>query len=471
MLQTAGCGFGYLALQAICAEQAKAAEQSPVAAGSPSTSGGALAPRTPHHRPRAKRVIMLFMHGGVSHVDSFDYKPQLAKHDGKDIPLKLPNNLSKGIKKTVMGPQWKFKQRSESGLWISDLFPHIAQHADDLCVINSMHTKGQSHGQAVMMLHTGSDNLVRPSVGSWVNYGLGTPNSDLPGFVSLTPPRGHGGPRNYGAAFLPAAYQGTPIGHSGENASKAQIRYLTNDSVTPDAQRDQLDLLQAMNRDHLQRAGSAQGDPQIEGVIESYELAFRMQAEAPKVLDIDGETKATNDLYGIGVQPTDNFGRLCLMARRLSESGVRFVQVSTPYKWDQHGGLKKGHERNAAEVDRPIAGLLTDLQSRGMLDDTLVIFATEFGRTPVIEGSTGRDHNPQGFSIWLAGAGTKGGFQYGATDEFGYYAVQNKVHMHDLHATVLHMLGLDHERLTYRYAGRDFRLTDVYGRVVSELYA
>ena len=335
-----------------------------------------------------------------------------------------------------------------------------------------MHTDGQSHGQAVLKLHTGAQNLTRPSLGSWLVYGLGTENQSLPGFVTICPPRGHGGSLNYGNAFLPASHQGTAIGHAGTPAANAHIRDIVNEKLTPEQQRKRLDLLQAMNRAHQERAG----DDRLEAVIGSFELAFRMQSTVPRLTDLSNESDATKALYGIGEKPTDDFGRQCLLARRFAEAGVRFIQVSHSFKWDQHDGLKKGHESNAREVDRPIAGLLADLKARGLLKDTLVLWGGEFGRTPVTDAlrtsaESGRDHNPQGFTMWLAGGGVRGGQTYGATDEFGYHAVEDKVHMHDLHATLLHTLGLDHEKLTYRHAGRDFRLTDVYGRVVKEILA
>jgi hypothetical protein len=365
-----------------------------------------------------------------------------------------------------MKSPWKFARHGESGLWMSELLPHTAKRVDDLCVIRSLHSRGQSHGQAVCMLHTGSDNFVRPSVGAWVSYGLGTENQRLPAFVSISPPSGHGGPRNYGAAFLPAAHQATTIGRSGR-LGDARIENLSG-SADLDEQRRQLDLIQSLNRDHLEAAGV---DSQIEGAISSFELAFRMQQTAPEVLDLAREPEHIQKQYGVGAKETDNFGRQCLLARRLAEAGVRYIPVSTGNVWDQHSNLKSGHERNALATDRPIAALLADLKQRGMLDETLVVWGGEFGRTPIVQGANGRDHNPQGFTMWMAGGGVKGGFAHGNTDEYGYYAVENRVAMHDLHATILHLLGLDHEKLTYRHAGRDFRLTDVYGNVVREVIA
>ena len=429
-------------------------------------SSNPLAPNTPHIPARAKRVIFLFMHGGPSQVDTFDYKPLLQRSHGKDLPFDSAKNID-AIPKLMKSP-WKFRQRGESGLWASDLLPNIAQHMDDLCVIRSMHSRGQSHGQAVCMLHTGSDNLVRPSLGAWVSYGLGTENPNLPSFIALGPASGHGGPRNYGTAFLPAIHQGTAIGRNGKPGN-AQFPNLKSQQTTA-AQREQLDLLQAMNREHLARAVR---DQQIAGAIESVELAYRMQRTAPQVMDLSKESKTTQELYGINQKETENFGRQCLLARRLAESGVRFIEVSTGNAWDQHSKLVAGHTKNGLATDKPIAGLLTDLKQRGMLDDTLVVWTGEFGRTPIVQGkpgpNAGRDHNPQGFTSWLAGGGVKGGMAYGNTDEYGYYAVEDRVHMHDLHATILHLLGLNHEQLTFRYAGRDFRLTDVAGHVVQPI--
>jgi hypothetical protein len=447
-LQTAACGFGALALNGIAT--------------------AASLPRGLHHTPRAKRVIFLFMHGGPSQVDTFDYKPKLQQMDGKKLPFAPAKNLdpSSTSQAKLLGSPWKFSQHGEAGLWGSELFPEVSKRLDDLCVIRSMQSKGQSHGQAVCMIHTGADNFVRPSIGSWISYGLGSENADLPAFVSISPPATHGGPRNYGSAFLPAAHQGTTVGRAGKLGKDASFRFLdaSGDSA---GQMRKLDLLQAMNREHFERTRHAP----VEGMIQSMELAFRMQREAPGVMDIENEPAHIKALYGIGDGVTDNYGRQCLLARRFAESGARFIQVSTPNVWDQHSDLIKGHTKNAAAVDRPIAGLLTDLKQRGLLEDTLVVWGGEFGRTPIVQGANGRDHNPQGFTMWLAGGGVKSGIAYGETDDFGYYAVKDKVHMHDLHATILHLLGIDHLKLTYRYAGRDFRLTDVYGEVVNGIFA
>jgi hypothetical protein len=461
MLKTAGAGFGYLALAALSAEHSLAAQ-----AKRPAPTAEPLAPRPGHHKARASRVIFLFMHGGPSQVDTFDYKPRLQRDHGKDLPF-APSQGVGALSRKLMASPWQFARHGQGGLWVSELFPLTARHADQLCVLNGMHTEGVTHGQATLKLHTGAIALPRPSLGSWVVYGLGTENRSLPGFVTICPPRGHGGVRNYGNAFLPAVFQGTALGSAGRSASRATFRHIANRHQSPAQQRRQLDLLQAMNTDHLRRSD---GDDRIEGVIKSYELAFRMQAVAPRVTDLGAETPLTRALYGIGDQATNDFGRQCLLARRFAEAGVRFVQVSHSFKWDQHHSLRKGHAANAREVDRPIAGLLTDLQARGLLEDTLVLWGGEFGRTPVTEGKDGRDHNPYGFTVWLAGGGVKGGLAYGATDEFGYHAVKGRVHMHDLHATLLHLLGLDHEQLTYRHDGRDFRLTDVAGRVVKDIF-
>lgn len=414
-----------------------------------------------HHPARVKRVVFLFMHGGPSHVDTFDYKPSLQKSDGEPLPFEAPPNLD--AKPVLMKSPWKFAQYGESGQWVSELLPHLASKADDLCVIKSMYSRGQSHGQAVSMMHTGSDNLVRPSVGAWVSYGLGPENPNLPAFVSIGPSSGHGGPRNYGAAFLPTEHQATTIGRQGKLSQNATIEHLMGADEPAIRQKRRLNLIQEFNRSHLERVGQ---DGEIHGVIEAYDLASRMQMVAPSVLDLSGETETTQSLYGLHTKETENFGRQCLLARRLLEAGVRYVELSTGNVWDQHGGLREGHEKNSLATDKPIAALLTDLEARGMLEDTLVVWGGEFGRTPTVQGSNGRDHNPQGFTVWLAGGGVKRGLSYGATDEFGYFAQQDRVHVHDLHATILHLLGLDHERLTYRYAGRDFRLTDIAGNVV-----
>ena len=418
----------------------------------------------PHVPPRAKRVIFLFMHGGPSQVDTFDPKPMLDRHDGQPLPFELPPNID--AKPTLMKSPWPFRQRGRSGLWVSDLLPQMAGEADSLCVIRSMHTRGQSHGQAVGMVNTGSDNLVRPSIGAWISYALGSGHPDLPAHVAISPATAHGGPRNYGAAFLPAKHQATVVGRNGKFGD-GQIPYLDG---PPDAGGvdGRFELVRRLNRRHLERVGR---DREIEGAIEAVDLASRMRHAAPDVFDLDRETDGTRREYGVGEQATDSYGRGCLLARRLAEAGVRFITVSSGQVWDQHGNLQSGHQKNADATDRPIAALIRDLKRRGLWDETLLIWGGEFGRTPVVQGSNGRDHNPQGFTMVLSGGGLKAGFAYGETDEFGYHARQNRVHMHDLHATVLHLLGIDHQRLTYRYAGRDFRLTDVYGKVVHDVIA
>jgi hypothetical protein len=467
LLKSVGCGFGYLALASLAAEQA--------AAGSGAVNP--LVPLSPHFPAKAKRVIFLFMQGGVSQVDSFDHKPQLIRDHGKSLSFDdarvIANSGMRDSTQRVMQPLWKFSQHGQSGHWASDLFPEINQHVDDLCFIHSMHTEGVAHGPATLFLHCGSTNTIRPSMGSWVTYGLGTENANLPGFVSIAPSAGNGGARNYGSAFLPAAYQGTALGKAGAPVSTAAIHNLGNSSRSAEARRRQFDLLRALNTEQLR---TTPGDSELEAVVSSFELAWRMQSHAPDVLDLLREPSETHSLYGIGDPRTDNFGRQCLMARRLCEAGVRFIQMTygdstANPAWDQHSDLPK-HAVHARAVDRPIAGLLTDLKRRGLLEDTLVWWGSEFGRTPYAEkNGTGRDHNPGGFAVWLAGAGVKPGFAFGSTDELGHLAVQDKVHMHDLHATILHLLGLDHEKLTYRYSGRNFRLTDVDGRVVRELLA
>ncbi|MFO0889237.1 MAG: DUF1501 domain-containing protein [Isosphaeraceae bacterium] len=465
ILKSAGCGFGYLALAGLAARSD---------AGTP---GNPLAPKPPVLPARAKRVIFLFMQGGVSQIDSFDHKPRLAREDGKMMPFVdsrlLANTGMGGSTQRVMRSPWRFRQHGECGRWASELFPEINRHVDDLCFLHAVHTEGVAHGPATLFLHCGASNQVRPSMGSWVLYGLGSENANLPGFVTIGPSAGNGGARNYGSAFLPAVYQGTALGSAGAPASRATIRNLANPGLSRNAQSRELDLLRALN---AEQARSRPGDSELEAVVASYELAWRMQSHAPAVLDLARESGETRALYGIDDPVTENFGRQCLLARRFCEEGVRFIQVTygdstANPAWDQHSNLPK-HADHARAVDRPIAGLLADLKRRGLLEDTLIWWGSEFGRTPYAEkNGTGRDHNPGGFTVWLAGAGVKPGFAMGETDEFGHKAVQDKVHMHDLHATILHLLGLDHERLTFRYSGRDFRLTDVSGEVVRKVLA
>jgi hypothetical protein len=457
MLRASACGFGQVVLAALAAQGARA-EGRAVAGSIPLT--------VPHFPPRARRIIFLFMWGGPSHVDLFDPKPRLNAEHGKQLAGKSVGS-EKDELGALLGSPFRFAQHGEGGIWISELFPHLARHADRLCVIRSVHTEGSAHGEALLRLHTGQANLVRPSVGAWVSYGLGSDNENLPAFITISPPRGHGGVQNYGSAFLPAMHQGTAIGSAEIPIAKAVVSNLGNPRLTAREQRKQLDLIQSLNRQHLRASGN---DQQIEGLIANYELAFRMQSTMPAIMSLSDESKSTLDLYGVGSEPTDNFGRQCLLARKFAERGVRYIQVSTNYTWDHHKKVKEGSITESAKVDRPIAGLLADLAQRGLLDDTLVVWGAEFGRTPMVENGDGRNHHPQAFTMWLAGGGVRGGLTFGSTDEFGYRPVENPVHMHDLHATLLYALGLDHERLTYRHAGRDFRLTDVYGNVVSDIF-
>lgn len=444
-LKATACGFGSLAFSAMGASQ------------------------LPPVVPRAKRVIFIFMQGGPSQVDTFDYKPELIKAHEKKVEFLVPRSR-KMEKRKIFKPLWDFKQHGQSGHHASTLFPEVSKHMDDLCFIHSMHTEGVAHGPATLFMHTGATNLIRPSMGSWISYGLGTENENLPAFVTVNPPANKGGPRNYGHAFLPANHQGTVLGQAGNTNALPAIRNLESRVSEEEAQR-QNQFLSKLNRVQQEE----QSSPAVEGAIKSYELAWRMQNHAAELVDVEREDRATQELYGIGADHTDGFGRQCLAARQLAESGVRFVQIShcdnsSNPVWDQHSNMPK-HEELAGQVDKPIAGLLEDLKRRGLLEDTLVWWGSEFGRTPFSQSNNGRDHNPKGFTVWLAGGGVKPGFSYGATDEFGFQAVENKVHMHDLHATVLHLLGMDHEKLTFRYAGRDFRLTDVHGRVVTEIMA
>lgn len=461
ILKTASAGFGYLAFAGLSTSASAGALQDK----SDEKSSNPLAPKKPHLPAKAKRVIFLCMRGGPSHVDTFDYKPQLYKDDGK--PSRFRGNYLK--------PQWDFKQRGESGLWISELLPEISKHADDLCLIRSMNCDQPVHPRALTQMHTGNAQFVRPSLGAWTLYGLGTENDSMPGFISLNPPAGSA--QNHGSAFLPAVYQGTVVGGAQRRPAGAMQRRrgqssaplipdIKNAKLDRDQQRRQLELIQDLNKDKLERES---GDPQVEGVIESYELAFRMQDEMPKLMDVSKESRETLDMYGIG-QGNDSFAKQCLLARRFVESGVRFVEV-THGSWDHHANLSTVLPQRCNEIDGPIAALLNDLKQRDMLKDTLVIWGGEFGRTPFAQGGNGRDHNNKGYTTWMAGGGVKGGLSYGATDEYGYEAVDETCHIHDWHATILHLLGLDHEQLTYRYAGRDFRLTDVAGNVAKRIIA
>lgn len=472
LLRTGANGFGLLALNALLAENAPAA-----AAGfrwSPGFSRARLpaggTPTGPHFKPRARNVIFCFMDGGVSHVDTFDPKPKLAGLDGKEVG-KVDNPTAPGNRKWLKSP-WSFKQYGRSGLAVSELFPHIGSCADDLAVIRSMKVELPLHPNAVLYLHTGHTSPGRPSLGSWLTYGLGSVNRDLPGFVVLN--FGNipmGGADNFSSGFLAASHQATLL-----RADGTPLDNIVPADKDGRIQRAKLDLLREQDSEFSRVLGS---NDAVESAIRNYETAFRMQVQVPDVLDLGKESAATKKLYGIdsSVKSKQLYGIQCLRARRLVESGVRFVEINCPQEgppngvWDQHGDLKKAHAKNAFDTDQPIAGLIKDLKSRGLLDETLVLWAGEFGRTPHSTHRNGRDHHPEGFTVWLAGGGVRGGMVHGATDEVGMHAVENVVTMHDLHATILHLLGLDHERLTYRSGGRDFRLTDVGGRVVEEIFA
>ena len=457
MLRQTGLGFGSIALTSMLQEQAFAENL--------------LAPKKPHFKPRVNRVIFLFMKGGPSQVDTFEYKSLLQRDHGKPLPFAKPK-VTFAKTGNLLGSPWKFKRYGQCGHKVSELFPHVAKHVDDICFLHSAHGTNPAHGGALLKLHTGADNFIRPSMGAWVSYGLGTENANLPAFVTICPTLAHGGVNNWGSAFLPSHYAGTPIGNASVAAKDAKVHHIKNPKWTESQQRKQLDFLKQLNKDDL----GGVPNPVLESRINSFELAFRMQTAMPEIQDISGESEATRKLYGLDDKVTEDFGRQCLMARRFCERGVRFVQVShsdSKVQWDQHGNLRKGHTEKASEVDKPIAGLLYDLKARGLLDDTIVVWSGEFGRTPTAQGAgmDGRDHNPWGFTMWLAGGGVKGGYSYGATDRYGFYAEQDKMHIHDFHATLLHLLGIDHEKLTYPHAGRDFRLTDVSGYVVKDILA
>ncbi len=465
LLKTTAVGFGSLAFHSLLAESTKSEE-----VASSSTAPSQSSVRAPHFDARAKRVVFLFMKGGPSQVDTFDPKPMLDRDHGKSPPFELPE-VTFAKQGNLLKSPWKFRQHGQSGLPVSSLFPNIAKHVDDLCILRSVHGTNPAHGGASLKLHTGSDQFVRPSMGAWVTYGLGTENDNLPAFITICPTLAHGGVNNWGSAFLPAYCQGTPIGNASQPAASVKVKHVRNHRYTTAEQQLQLQLIEKMNRSQLDAIGS---NDALEGRLRSFELAFRMQTSMPAIQDLTQESESTLRQYGIDDPVTENFGRQCLMARRFLEQGVRFVQVThsdSEVQWDQHSNLYQGHTKNAAEVDKPIAGFLTDLKQRGLLHDTLVLWGGEFGRTPTAESADGRDHNPHGFTMWMAGGGVKGGFAYGATDEYGYYAVENKMHINDLHATILHLMGLDHQRLTYRYAGRDFRLTDVAGTVALDILA
>ena len=417
----------------------------------PAGNGSPLAARAPHFAPRAKRVIFLMMHGGPSQMDTFDYKPGLNKMNGKKI--------NKG-KQELFGSPWKFKQHGKGGLWISELFPNVAKCADDLCIIRSMKGDTAAHPRAVPFMCTGSFAFTRPSLGSWVTYGLGTDNQDLPGFITINPSRVFGGPANYGSAFLPSVYSGSRIGWGGQSLKSAKFDNVSNKLIPRDLQREQLKLLREMNG----QLASAEA----KSVTDSFELGVRMQDVAPNVMDLSKESKTTLEHYGIGERTTDNFGRQCLLARRFAQAGVRYIELGN-HGWDHHRNLKKSLANKCKGIDKPIAGLLKDLKQHGLLEDTLIVWGGEFGRKPILDFGTGRGHNADGFTYWMAGGGVRGGYSHGETDELGYKAVLDEVHVHDLHATILHLLGMDHTKLTYRYGGRDFRLTDIYGKVVKQI--
>jgi len=445
-LQTAAGGFGYLALAGMLGldqQRASAAARS---------APGPLAPKPPHFATKAKRIIYLFMEGAISSLDTFEYKADLQNGDGQAGP---------GGGKLVAS-KFAFSQHGNTGTWVSELYPHVARHADKLCFLRGLHTDTPAHPQAVIQLHTGTAlaSLTRPSMGAWLLYGLGSENQNLPGYVTINPSPNFGGTINYGSAFLPAHFQGTRINDLGRMSNLEA-------AVPTSLQRRQLDLIQSMNRDLRATPGAPD---ELDGVISSFELAFRMQGEVPELLNISREPQHVRDAYGVKDGAEGSFARQCLMARRLSEAGVRFVEIRQS-GWDHHSNLHKGMIANSAMTDQPTAALLADLEQRGLLDETLVLFGSEFGRMPTAQGPDGRDHNIMGYQMWLAGAGIKPGFSYGATDEIGLRAVDGRMHMTDLHATLLALMGLDHESLTYRYAGRDFRLTDVAGNVVRDIFA
>jgi hypothetical protein len=466
VLRRATLGFGSLAL-------ADLLSRTSLAAGAVSS----LAPRVTHFPARARRVIYIFLDGGLSQVDSYDYQPLLQRDDGKPLPASIAKpKFSFAPTGQILRSPFEWKRWGQSGMWASDLFPHTNRLIDELCFVKSLYHDNEDHFTAKNMIFTGSGREARPNAGSWVAYGLGTENESLPAFVEIMP----GAPKSSGSAFLPAQYASAAIGRPDEQARERQWDNLLVGAAK--GQRRKLDLLQAMNAEKAAHAAGA--NAAIEAEIQNMELAFRMQTEAPDLMDLSKESPATRAMYGVGEPKTDDFGRACLLARKFAEAGVRYVTVMHSTRqfgnlWDQHKDLYDGHRNNAAAVDLPIAGLLRDLKSRGMLDDTLVMCGSEFGRTPVFEYQdgndgrlrNGRDHNPHGFTMWFAGAGVKRGFSYGETDDYGFYAVRDRVSVHDLHATLLYALGLDHERLTYRHGGRDYRLTDVYGNVVRSIFA
>lgn len=455
MLTRCAVGFGGVALTGLMTQ---------------SSFGRPLAPRPGHHPAKAKSVIFLYMDGGPSQVDTFDYKPALSKHNGED-PRKVLGKLEptqfNNIGKVMQSP-WKFQQHGESGAWVSDLFPNVAQCVDDIAFVKSMTSKFPEHTSANYFLHTGHGIQGRPSMGAWCGYGLGSENDSLPGFVvlngGLIPP---GGLDNFNSGFLPATYQGSVFSQGDQPLEN--VKPLESSDKK---QRAKLDLIQSLDKAMIKAVG---GNDALESAVNNYETAYRMQRAVPELADISGETKEVRSLYGLDHENKHlaTFGRQCLLARRLVERGVRFIELTCPKaggdRWDQHGGLKGGHEANSAAVDQPIAALLKDLKRTNLLDSTLVVWGAEFGRTPFAQGSNGRDHHPHGFTMWLAGGGIQGGAVAGKTDEFGYRVVEDRYSIHDLHATMLHLMGIDHERLTYRFSGRDIRLTDVHGRLIKPI--
>jgi hypothetical protein len=457
-------GFGMVALAGLLADEAKGSEAK-------SATTNPLAVKPPMFAAKAKRLIFLFMSGGPSHVDLFDPKPRLASDNGKPLPFEMPKLVRTKTGNILQSP-FKFKKYGQAGIEVSDLFPNVATCMDDICVLRGMVADNINHNGACLQMNTGEQAFSRPSLGSWLLYGLGSENQDLPGYVVISPSQPAQGAPLWSSSFLPAAYQGTLVANL-----KDPIANLKNAQFPTDQQREQLDVLKELNELHRK---TRQEDSQLSARIESFELAFRMQREAPEAFNVNAESEATKKRYGLNDKTTEIFGTQCLMARRLVERGVRCVQVyhtqtskrSSCQLWDQHGGLKTELPANCAATDAPIAGLLKDLKSRGLLKDTLVLWGGEFGRTPTAENADGREHHPFGFTMWLAGGGIKVGMVHGATDEFGWHALEEgKVHVHDLHATMLHLMGIDHEKLTYRYAGRDYRLTDVSGEVVKKILA
>ncbi len=453
-LQRASGGFGALALAGMLAEDARGATDP-------------LAPHQPHFAPQADRVIFLFSTGGTSHIDTFDYKPQLIADHGKKITASRWLNKPGQFERYLIQPRYKFAQHGKSGLWVSELFPRLAGVIDDVCMLNAMHCDSDGHDKATLAAHTGSAQFARPSAGAWVSYGLGTPNRNLPSFMVLAPAAPYAGAQTWGSDFLPACHQGTHVVPGPEPLPNLKPR-----GPAPDLQGLELELLGKLNRRHLERRAA---DLALDARVRSFETAFGMQREAPEAFDLSQETAATHAMYGLEQGATSGFGWQCLVARRLVERGVRFLElidVGSSNNWDSHGNMAD-HERLAKAIDQPIAGLLTDLKQRGLLDRTLVVWTTEFGRTSFHEKADhpGREHHNLVFTSWLAGGGVKGGYVHGRSDEHGILPAEGGVHTHDLHATILHLLGLDHERLTYRHAGRDYRLTDVAGQVVHELFA